>query len=78
MAYRRRLDAGRSDHRSPRATPRGLRHGFGVACIGALVPETLLQRWLGHARLSTTAIYAAVAGPEEYALAARLWRSCHD
>ncbi len=33
----------------------------------------LIQRWLGHARLSTTAIYADVVGPEEVVFAARVW-----
>jgi integrase/recombinase XerD len=59
----------------PAACPRGLRHSFGVATLHAAVPLNLLQRWLGHARISTTAIYADVAGPEELLLAARLWRA---
>jgi integrase len=57
------------------ACPRGLRHGFGVGTLHAGVPVTLVQRWLGHARLSTTAIYAEVSGPEEDAFAQRYWRS---
>ncbi len=44
------------------ACPRGLRHGFGVGTLQAGVPLTLVQRWLGHARLTTTAIYAEVSG----------------
>lgn len=55
------------------ATPRGLRHAFGVGALQSGVPLNLLQRWLGHARISTTAIYAAASGPEEAALAARFW-----
>jgi integrase len=55
------------------ACPRGLRHGFGVGTLQAGVPINLVQRWLGHARLSTTAIYAAASGPEEQAFAARFW-----
>jgi len=57
-----------------RATPRGLRHGFGVAAVSAGVPLNLVQRWLGHAQISTTAIYADVMGPEERTLAALMWR----
>jgi integrase len=57
----------------PRACPRGLRHGFGVGGAQAGIPVTLLQRWLGHARLATTAIYLDVAGPEEREIAARFW-----
>lgn len=56
------------------ACPRGLRHGFGVGALQAGVPVTQLQRWLGHARLSTTAIYAEISGPEERLLAGRYWR----
>jgi integrase/recombinase XerD len=55
------------------ACPRGLRHSFGVGTLQAGVPITLLQRWLGHARLSTTEIYTHVIGPEEVAFASRFW-----
>ena len=51
------------------ACPRGLRHGFGVGILQSGVPLTLVQRWLGHARLTTTAIYAEVSGPEKRAFA---------
>lgn len=57
------------------ASPRGLRHAFGVGTLQAGIPITLVQRWLGHARLATTAIYTAASGPEETAFAARYWRS---
>ena len=57
------------------ACPRGLRHGFGVGTLQAGVPLNLLQRWLGHARISTTAIYADASGPEERAFAAQFWRT---
>jgi integrase/recombinase XerD len=55
------------------ATPKGLRHSFGVAAISNGVPLNLLQRWLGHAQLSTTAIYADAVGAEEKSIAARMW-----
>jgi len=57
-----------------RAAPRGLRHGFGIAALQAGVPLNILQRWLGHARMTTTSIYADALGPEERAIAERLWR----
>jgi integrase/recombinase XerD len=38
------------------------------------VPPHLVQRWLGHASLKTTAIYGDVVGPEERAFAARMWK----
>lgn len=57
------------------ACPRGLRHAFGVSTLQAGVPLNLTQRWLGHARISTTAIYADVSGPEEAAFAELFWRA---
>lgn len=55
------------------ASPKGLRHGFGVNAIASGVPLTLLQKWMGHASLRTTAIYIDVVGPDERAFAARMW-----
>jgi integrase len=57
------------------ACPRGLRHGFAVNALQASVPLNVVQKWLGHSRISTTAIYTAVAGPEEMLFAERFWRS---
>jgi hypothetical protein len=56
------------------ASPKGLRHGFAVACLAAKIPLTTVQKWLGHARLETTAIYLDVSGEEEQDLAQRLWQ----
>jgi len=55
------------------ACPRGLRHGFGVGTLQASVPLNLVQRWMGHAHISTTAIYADAMGDDEAAFAARFW-----
>jgi integrase len=55
------------------ACPKGLRHGFAVACIAQDIPLTTVQKWLGHARLETTAIYLNATGDEERAFAKRLW-----
>ena len=57
----------------PHATPKGLRHGFGVAAVQVGVPLNLVQRWLGHADIKTTAIYTSASGPEERAIASRMW-----
>jgi integrase/recombinase XerD len=54
------------------AMPKGLRHGFGVAAFQSIPPH-LVQRWLGHASMRTTAIYGDVSGPEERDFAARMW-----
>lgn len=56
------------------AMPKGLRHAFGVSAFRNSVPPHLVQRWLGHASLETTSIYADVAGEEEREFASRMWR----
>jgi len=43
-----------------------------VHAIQSKVPLHLVQRWLGHASLRSTAIYLVVTGPEERAIAARM------
>lgn len=55
------------------ATPKGLRHGFGLHAVRSGVPLNLIQRWLGHASLTTTAIYLQAVGSEEQEIAARMW-----
>jgi integrase/recombinase XerD len=59
----------------PQATPKGLRHAFAVSALQSGIPINLVRRWLGHSRLSTTEIYADAIGPEERAIADRLWKS---
>jgi integrase len=56
-----------------RACPKGFRHAFGVATLRARVPSNLRQKWMGHARPSTTEIYSAVCGPDEVAFAEAFW-----
>ena len=55
------------------ATPKGLRHGFGLHAIRSGVPLNLVQKWLGHARMETTAIYTQALGAEEKGIAERMW-----
>jgi integrase/recombinase XerD len=58
----------------PHASPKGLRHGFGVAAVFAGIPLNLLQKWLGHAQLTTsTAIYANATSTEEKNIAQKMW-----
>ena len=57
----------------PHASPKGLRHGFGVAAVAAGIPLNLVQKWLGHAQLTTTTIYANAVGAEEKDIARRMW-----
>ncbi len=58
----------------PHKTPKGLRHGFGIAAMQAGVQLNMLRKWMGHADLKTTAIYANAIGEEEREIAARMWQ----
>jgi integrase len=55
------------------ATPKGLRHSFGINAVQKKIPLNLVQKWLGHAQLQTTAIYANAVGEEERNIAERMW-----
>lgn len=55
------------------ASPKGLRHSFGVLCAFNGVAMPLCQRWMGHADMRTTAIYFQIVGKEEREMAQRLW-----
>jgi len=58
----------------PHRCPKGLRHGYGIHAIGSGVPLNMLSKWMGHATLEVTAIYANALGAEEQGIAARMWR----
>jgi integrase len=58
----------------PRASPKGLRHAFAISALQGGVPITLVRKWLGHSRVTTTEIYTDVMGDEEQQLASRLWQ----
>jgi site-specific recombinase XerD len=55
--------------------PKALRHAFAVEAGQKGIPLNIVQRWLGHARIETTAIYASAIGEEERNLARRSWSS---
>lgn len=55
--------------------PKALRHAFAVEAGQKGIPLNIVQRWLGHARIETTAIYASAIGDEERSLARRAWSS---
>lgn len=57
------------------AKPKALRHAFGVAAVQQRITLSLVKKWLGHAKIETTAIYADPVGDEERALARLMWRS---
>ena len=55
------------------ATPKGLRHGYGIHAMQSGIQLNMLQKWMGHADMKTTAIYANAVGKEEQDIAARMW-----
>jgi integrase/recombinase XerD len=55
------------------ATAKGLRHGYGVAAVTREIPLNMVQKWLGHANIATTAIYTNALGEEERQIASRMW-----
>ncbi len=57
----------------PQATPKGIRHGFGVIAAESDIPVDVLQSWMGHTRLDTTQSYYIDLLRDERALASRLW-----
>ncbi len=57
----------------PRACCRGLRHGFGIHAASKSILPNLIQKWMGHALPTTTAIYLDAVGVEEREFAERMW-----
>lgn len=56
------------------ACPKGLRHGFGIACVEANILLPTIAKWMGHSSIETTSIYLNVMGKEERTLAKRTWK----
>ena len=57
----------------PHASAKGLRHAFGVAAVEAGVPLLTIAAVLGHAQISTTAIYTTAVGTEARTFLSRMW-----
>jgi integrase len=55
------------------ACPKGLRHGFGIACVQKNIPLPTVSKWMGHSSIATTAIYLNAMGDEERQFAKRIW-----
>ena len=55
------------------ATPKGLRHGFGVRMAMQTRNPRLVQKLLGHSNLETTAIYMDLVGDEARAEVIGAW-----
>jgi integrase len=54
--------------------PKSLRHAFGIEAVQHRIALSLVKKWLGHAKIETTAIYADPIGAEERALAKLMWK----
>jgi site-specific recombinase XerD len=48
------------------------RHSYGVHAINSGMPLNMLSKWMAHAILEVTAIYANALGAEEQGIAARI------
>jgi integrase/recombinase XerD len=57
----------------PHRCPKGLRHGFAIHALSKNVPLNMVSKWMGHAQMKTTAIYANAVGEEQQSIAARMW-----
>ena len=57
----------------PQACPKGLRHSFAIAAVAAGVPLPTIAAVLGHANISTTAIYTTAVGLEAREFLTRMW-----
>ena len=60
------------------ANPKALRHTFGVEAVQDRIAITLVKKWLGHAKLQSTEIYATPLGREERRLASLMWRGIRE
>ena len=40
-----------------KASPKGLRHAFGITAVDCKIPPHQIQEWLGHRFIESTAIY---------------------
>jgi len=57
------------------AKPKALRHAFAVEAVSQSIALSVVRKWLGHAKIETTAIYADPVGEEERALAEPMWKN---
>ncbi len=56
-----------------KACSKGVRHSYAVNCLIHDIPLTLIKTWMGHASITTTAIYLNVLGAEARKFAKRTW-----
>lgn len=60
----------------PQATPKGLRHGFGVAMVTSdnPLPLHILADLMGHSSTATTEIYTRVLAGEKQKMVLQAWK----
>ncbi|WP_415404127.1 tyrosine-type recombinase/integrase [Tateyamaria sp. SN3-11] len=63
----------RAEISGPKACPKGLRHGYAARATMTGVPAHMLQKWMGHASMKTTAIYATLLGPDQLFVSDWMW-----
>lgn len=63
----------KADIHGAQASPKGLRHGYGVYALRMGIPLNMLSKWMGHASMITTSIYGNAVGSEELEIAGRMW-----
>lgn len=56
-----------------KATARGLRHGFGIACAQNGLDVTNIQDLMGHVKIETTKIYLKFVGKEQHTMVSKTW-----
>lgn len=61
--------------RDRQAKPKALRHAFAVEAVQQRIALSLIKKWLGHAKIETTALYAEPVGDEERDLARLMWKT---
>ena len=71
LAEREGRDGGRP-HQGAEGHRKGLRHGYGVAAIGATVPLNMPSKWMRHAAIETTTIYTDASHDEQRSIAERM------
>ena len=57
----------------PHCSPHSLRHTFGIMAAMRNIPQSTIQKWLGHVKADTTSIYTTAGGAEEDELSQRMW-----
>lgn len=54
-------------------TPKGLRHAFGINAVSNDIPLTMLQKWMGHSMVQTTAVYCLYVEKDEASFVRQIW-----